>query len=130
MIYETCNSFDSRNAFDSINITYTDVHYGCYQHVSFQAPNTNSQPFVLRIEAEIDDISTKFGTFTKSWGFGNLTITPLICSSYSNIVPLRSPIILSPTDDSQIMTRNELSSLPYEYLDLLLVIFSITFEFR
>ncbi len=57
----------------------------CYTHVRFNAPNINSQPFVLRTEAEMEDISARFGTHKKSWSFGNLSITPLICSSYSKI---------------------------------------------
>ena len=117
MISESCNTL---NPFNSINITYSKVHYGCYQHVTFQTPNTNSQPFVLRIESEIDDISTKFGSYVKSWGFGNLSITPLICSSFSNIIPLKTPIMLSYDDESITMTSNELSSLQYEYLFLLI----------
>eukprot|EP01084_Bolivina_argentea_P263165 445311_1 len=123
MISESCNSL---SAFDSVNISSKYVHYGCYTHVTFQAPNTNSQPFVLKIEAQIDDISTKlFGTYKKSWGFGNLTITPLICSTFSNIVPLKSPIMLSINDDAMVVTKNELKSLQYEYIFFLVNNFDI-----
>eukprot|EP01084_Bolivina_argentea_P250271 419255_1 len=117
MVVKECNKLSS---FDSINITSMEAHYGCYTHVRFEAPNTNSQPFVLRIESEIDDISTKFGTYKKTWGFGNLTITPLYCQSFSNIVPLKSPITLTNDSEPITFTNNELISINYDYLFILI----------
>eukprot|EP01084_Bolivina_argentea_P187176 322472_1 len=64
----------------------------------------------------MDDISTKFGSYTQSWGWGNLSITPLICSSFSNIVPLKSPITLRYDDDPITLTSDELISLQHNYL--------------
>eukprot|EP01084_Bolivina_argentea_P119737 212275_1 len=92
-IAESCNSA-TVISFDLVEVTTLKAHYGCSTHVRFQAPNTLSQPFVIRIASELDDISTKFAEYKKSWSFGNLTITPLICAEYSNIIPLRSPFTL------------------------------------
>ena len=122
MVSSECNFDDDDDAtYSAVNISAIEAKYGCMTHVRFEAPNTNSQPFVLQIEAQIDDVSlTKSGQYTKMWGFSNLTITPLICSSFSNIVPLKSPIILPPNDKSKTFTSNELTSLSYEYLFVLI----------
>ena len=53
MVFEECNIISS---FDIVKIKKIDAHYGCCKHIEFFVPNTNSQPFTLRIEAEIDDI--------------------------------------------------------------------------
>eukprot|EP01084_Bolivina_argentea_P242125 406289_1 len=68
----------------------------------------------------MDDISTKFGSYKKSWGFGNLSIAPLICSSFSNIVPLKSPIFLSSASQEIKLTTDHLNSLMYNYVFLLI----------
>ena len=63
-------------------------------------------------------IYTKFGEFKKSWGFGNVTISPLNCSSFSNVITLSSPATLSSLSlfNTKTFTRNELGSLKYNYL--------------
>eukprot|EP01084_Bolivina_argentea_P079578 144327_1 len=117
LLSEPCNALVE---FDNVELKTLTAHYGCYTHVRFQAPHTISQPFVIRIDAEIDDMSTKFGTYSKSWGFGNLTITPLICSEFSNIVPIKSPIILNDEYTQKYLTIDELISLEHQYLLVLI----------
>eukprot|EP01084_Bolivina_argentea_P250273 419260_1 len=73
----------------------------------------------------MDDISAKFGTYKKSWSFGNLSITPLICSSYSNIIPLKSPIIQSKESNYITLSSSELTSLKYKYIFMLINISDI-----
>ena len=115
-VTESCNTVSS---FDLVQVETLKAHYGCKTHVRFQAPNTVGQPFVLRVESELEDISTKLGTYKKSWGIGNLTIRPLICAEFSNIVPLRSPFTLRGTehlwaDHPKTFTVDQITSLVEE----------------
>eukprot|EP01083_Nonionella_stella_P094601 265480_1 len=112
MVYDECNVHSTQ----SVKFTVTDAHYGCYSRVSFEVPNTNAQPFVLQISAQMDDISAS----TKSWGFGDIQITPLRCSNFSNIVPLKAPITLSDPSSSFELSMDELFSFEHKYLFMLI----------
>eukprot|EP01083_Nonionella_stella_P047779 127900_1 len=56
----------------------------------------------------------------KSWGFGNVSITPLRCANFSNIVPLRAPITLTDSASSVELSADDLFSFEHQYLFMLI----------
>eukprot|EP01083_Nonionella_stella_P094600 265479_1 len=112
MVYDECNAHSTQ----SVHFTVMDAHYGCSSHISFEVPNTNAQPFVLQVSAQIDDISASI----KSWGFGNLSITPLRCANFSNIVPLFAPIAITDSASSVELSADDLFSFEHKYLFMLI----------